>query len=83
METHMKTVSISLPGGMVRYIKERAREQGNLSDYIRTLIREDRKREEELRLERLLLEGMQSPKRELTPERWKQMKAEILEKIQQ
>jgi Arc/MetJ-type ribon-helix-helix transcriptional regulator len=80
METRMKTVSISLPGGMVQYVRERAREQGDVSDYICTLIREDRKREE-AQLEKLLLEGMQSPKRELTLERWKQLKAEILEKI--
>jgi len=60
METRMKTLSISLPGRMVQYVKERASEQGNLSDYIRTLIREDQKQRDRDRLEKLLVDGLAS-----------------------
>lgn len=81
MEMRMKTLSISLPGEMVRYVKERAKEQGNLSDYVRTLIREDRKREEEARLEKLLLEGLASGFVRI--EDWEHFKEDMLARLKQ
>lgn len=81
MQANMKTVSISLPETLFGYVRTRAKEQGNVSDYIRTLIRDDQKREKEARLQDLLLEGVRSKSAVLTPEHWEQLKAEILERI--
>ena len=55
-------MSLSLPTGLKEYVKERVRLEhfGTPSDYIRGLIREDLKRSEEDRLERMLLAGLSS-----------------------
>jgi hypothetical protein len=48
------------------------------SDFIRDLIREDKRRQEQTRLERLLLEGLESGSERLTPEEWKALKKAVL-----
>lgn len=57
-----KTIHISLPESLKQYMDERVNEghYSTLSDYIRTLVREDQKRRAEERLENLLLEGIES-----------------------
>ncbi|MGI0034956.1 MAG: ribbon-helix-helix domain-containing protein [Nitrososphaera sp.] len=57
-----KTIHISLPESLKEYMDERVSEEhySTLSDYIRTLVREDQKRQAEERLEKLLLEGLES-----------------------
>ena len=57
-----KTIHISLPDPLKEYMDERVTE-GNystLSDYVRVLVREDQKRHAEERLEKLLIEGLES-----------------------
>jgi len=50
-----------------------------LSDYIRALIREDQKRQAEERLEKLLLEGLDSGRGAvLGSKEWKQFKKKVL-----
>jgi antitoxin ParD1/3/4 len=58
------TMNISLPDALKEYVKERVDEErySTPSDYIRALIREERKRRDEKKLEQMLL-------RELTPVR--------------
>jgi antitoxin ParD1/3/4 len=55
-------MKISLPGPLKGYIKERMEEEhyDSASDYIRAVIREERKRREEKKLEQKLLEGINS-----------------------
>lgn len=57
-----KTIHISLPESLKEYMDKRITEQhyATLSDYIRALVREDQKRQAEERLEKLLLEGLES-----------------------
>lgn len=57
-----KTMSISLPATLKDYIRKRVAEGdfSNASDYIRHLLREERKVRAEKRLEVLLLEGLDS-----------------------
>src|SRR5918992_1959903 len=57
-----KTIHISLPDPLKEYMDERVTE-GNystLSDYVRVLVREDQKRHAKERLEKLLIEGLES-----------------------
>ncbi|MGB2791244.1 MAG: type II toxin-antitoxin system ParD family antitoxin [Candidatus Moraniibacteriota bacterium] len=81
MKTRMKIISISLPGKMALRVKERASEFGNVSDYIRTLIREDQKRKDEEKLEKLLLDGLASGFVQI--EDWKHFKEDMLQKLKQ
>jgi antitoxin ParD1/3/4 len=59
-----KTMNISLPDTMKTFIEERIETDGygTVSEYVRDLIRDDQKRREEAKLERLLLEGLESGK---------------------
>jgi antitoxin ParD1/3/4 len=56
------SMNVSLPEALKDYVQERVAQGAfsNPSDYIRALIREDRKRQAEARLEALLLEGLDS-----------------------
>ncbi len=56
------TMNISLPVSMKSFIDERLAGEGygTASEYIRELIRADQKQQESLKLEKLLLERLQS-----------------------
>ncbi|MEA5469063.1 type II toxin-antitoxin system ParD family antitoxin [Spirulina sp. 06S082] len=58
----MKTMNVSLPETMRDYIEEQVKTggYGSVSEYIRDLIRQDRKRKAQDHLETLLLEGLDS-----------------------
>lgn len=74
------TLHISLSDSLKQRVKERVEEEhfSNPSDYVRTLIREDLKRQDERRLEALLLEGLESESRTFGPEEWKALKERVL-----
>jgi antitoxin ParD1/3/4 len=57
-----KTTHISLPESLIESAKIQAEEgqYGNVSDYVRSLIRKDVRQREEDKLERMLLEGVRS-----------------------
>ena len=58
----MSTMNISLPESMKQFVDERLSEHeyGTASEYVRELIRSDQRRREEEKLERLLLERLES-----------------------
>jgi len=58
----MATMNISLPDSLKHFVQERASssDYSNPSDYIRALIRADKLRAAEERLEQALLEGLNS-----------------------
>jgi antitoxin ParD1/3/4 len=67
----MSSVNISLPDSLRAFVERRTEEQGyrTVSDYFRDLIMSDQKRQGEARLEKLLLEGLNSGEPiEVTPE---------------
>ena len=67
----MSSVSISLPDSLREFVERRAEEQGygTVSDYFRDLVLKDQKRQGEVQLEKLLLEGLDSGESiEVTPE---------------
>jgi antitoxin ParD1/3/4 len=76
-----ESVHFSLPAPMRRWIDEQiqAGRYGNVSEYIRELIRRDQDRAAEARLEQLLLAGLDSGESvEVTPEFWERKKQELL-----
>lgn len=56
------TMNVSLPEGLKEYVRDRvsAGDYATPSDFVRALIRADKARQQKLKLERLLLEGLES-----------------------
>jgi antitoxin ParD1/3/4 len=78
-------MSISLPKHLKEFVKQRTQQAnfGTSSDYIRGLIREDRKQLEQERLEQELLQGLRSGKRiPMTAQAWKRLRADVAARIQ-
>jgi antitoxin ParD1/3/4 len=78
----MTTITISLPESLKSFIDEQlaTKGYGNVSEYLRTLLRDAQEREEEARLESLLLEGLASGGKDmpLTKAFWKDLKSEAV-----
>lgn len=78
----MTTVTISLPESLKTFIEKQvsAKGYGNVSEYFRTLVREAQTKEEEARLEALLIEGLASGEDlPLSQKFWRELKAEAAE----
>jgi antitoxin ParD1/3/4 len=75
----MTTITISLPDSLKTFIEEQVVREGfgTVSEYLRALVREEQKRKAQLRLESLLLEGIQSEASALTDEDWDEMRREL------
>ena len=75
----MPTVTISLPESLKTFIDSQlsTKGYGNVSEYFRTLLREAQQRDEDARLEALLVEGLASGKDvPMTRDFWKDLRAE-------
>ena len=80
----MTTVNISLPDSMRDFINEQLEKGGysTTSEYIRLLIRQDLEKVQKSRIEKLLLEGLDSGETiEITDEWWEQKRTQLLERI--
>lgn len=79
----MTTVTISLPESLKTFIDEQlaTKGYGNVSEYFRSLLRDAQEREEEARLEALLVEGLATGGNDIpiTREFWKDLKAEAID----
>ena len=76
----MTSLNVSLPKVLKEYVEGQARADGysTPSEYIRELIRDDRKRQAKEKLEAALLEGLNSgPAKEITPARWAQKRSSL------
>ena len=74
------SMNISLPESLRRYVHKRCAEAdySNPSDYVRALIREDKKRTAQQGLERLILDGLESGAAvEADTEYWDQKRAAL------
>ena len=81
----MTTVTISLPDSLKAFIDTQiaAKGYGNVSEYFRSLLREAQAKEQDARLEALLLEGLASKRIPLDAEFRKRLEAkteQILDK---
>jgi antitoxin ParD1/3/4 len=75
----MTTVTISLPESLKDFVERQlaSKGYGNVSEYFRTLLREARAKEEDAKLEALLVEGLASGDDiPLTREFWRKLKGE-------
>lgn len=76
----MTTVTISLPETLKTFIEEQlsTKGYGNVSEYFRSLLRDAQEREEEARIETLLLEGLTKGGDDipLTRAFWRELKTE-------
>ena len=82
----MATLNFSLPDDLKRWIEAQvaAGGYGNTSEYIRELIRLDRKRKVQEKLESLLLEGLDSGAPiEITPEFWEKKREELMARLRE
>ena len=76
----MTTVTISLPDSLREFIDREVENKGygNVSEYVRGLLRDAQKKEADARLESLLLEGLASGQdRPHNLEFWREIKAEV------
>ena len=76
----LTNMNVSLPDTLKEYVEERenADGYGTASEYMRELIREDKKRKAQERLESLLLEGLESGDPvPVTPDLWKNLWARV------
>ena len=80
----MPTLNFSLPEDLKIWIDTQVATggYGNTSEYLRELLRLDRKRKSEERLESLLLEGLESLEAgkgiEITPEFWEKKRQDLI-----
>lgn len=75
----MTTVTISMPESLKEFIDQevQAKSYGNVSEYVRGLLREAQTREADARLQTLLLEGLTSGEDiPLTQNFWRELKAD-------
>jgi antitoxin ParD1/3/4 len=74
----MTTVTISLPESLKKFVDAQlaSKGYGNVSEYFRSLLREAQAKEEDARLQALLLEGLASDRIPLTDTFWADLKAE-------
>ena len=78
----MTTVTISLPESLKEFIdvEVQTKGYGNVSEYVRGLLRAAQTKDADARLEALLLEGLASGKDiTLTPDFWRELKADAAE----
>ena len=82
----MTTVNFSLPDDLKRWVEAQVASggYGNTSEYIRELIRLDRKRKAEERLEAFLIEGLDSGEPiEVTSEYWERKRRELVARVEE
>jgi len=75
----MATITISLPESLKDFIDDevQTRGYGNVSEYVRGLLRAEQTKRADARLEELLLEGLVSGEDiALTPAFWRELKAD-------
>jgi len=78
----MTTITISIPESMKEYIEREISRgsYGTVSEYFRSLVRENQRQKSQERLEELLLEGLQSEAREMTKEDWNDIRRQLRER---
>ncbi|AFY87784.1 MULTISPECIES: type II toxin-antitoxin system ParD family antitoxin [Chroococcidiopsis] len=80
----MKSINISLPDAMRAYVEEQVANgsYSTISEYFRELVRQDRERKAQERLEALLLEGLASGQETpITAQDWQDIRQTVRERI--
>ena len=76
-------MKVPLPATQEDYVKAQASTSGcsTPSEYIRLLIHADQRARELEELERKILEGLDSPTREMTPDDWQELRSTLRKKL--
>lgn len=79
----MQGMNISIPDPLKEFVDQQiaSGRYGSVSEYVRELIREDEKRKAQLKLEGMLLEGLNGPAKEMTKKNWAVLKKQVLEQL--
>jgi Arc/MetJ-type ribon-helix-helix transcriptional regulator len=84
-ESDLTSFTVSLPRAQKEYLQQQAVATGcsTPSEYVRRLIHADQKARAKEELETKLLEALNSPAREMTPEVWAELEAEARSRIEE
>lgn len=79
----MTSMNISLPFSMKEFIENEVTREGygTASEFVRELLREAKKRRDEEKLEKLLLEALDSPASPMTKKDWEEIKERGLTRL--
>lgn len=82
-EHDLTSMTVSLPASQKAWVKAQAVASGcsTPSEYVRRLIHADQKAREQEELERKILEGLDSPAREMTSEDWQELRSTLRKKL--
>ena len=81
----MQTMNISLPEQLKEFVDDQvgSGRYSSVSEYVRDLIRDDEKRKAQEKLEKLLMEGIQSSgPTEMTRQDWEDIRREALKQFE-
>ncbi len=79
---NMTSMNISLPEALKRFVEDQVSGGGysTVSEYLRELIRQAQRRQEDEARDAKLVAGLQSPTSEMKPEDWAALRGRILER---
>jgi len=82
-KSELTSMTVSLPSVQKDYVREQATASGcsTPSEYIRRLIHADQKAHEQEELERKVLEGLDSPSREMTAKEWSKLRQNLKSRL--
>ena len=82
-DNDLTSMTVSLPATQKAYVKAQAAASGcsTPSEYVRRLIHADQKVREQEELERKILEGLDSPSREMSSEDWLELRGTLRKKL--
>ena len=83
-KNELTSMTVSLPSTQKDYVREQAAATGcsTPSEYIRRLIHADQKAHEQEALEIKVLEGLESPAREMTGKEWSKLRQTLRAKLE-
>ncbi len=81
--SELTSMTVSLPATQKAYVRAQAITSGcsTPSEYIRRLIHADQRLREREELERRILEGLDSPSREMTAEAWQGLRSTLRKQL--
>jgi antitoxin ParD1/3/4 len=79
----MSTIQLDLPEPIRQFVDEQVAKEGfgGPGDYIQSILRDLQKRKAQEDVEAALLQGLDSPARELRSEEWADMRREALQRV--
>ena len=80
----LTSMTVSLPIAQKDYVREQAAASGcsTPSEFIRRLIHADQVEKEKAKLEELILEGLNSPAKVMTKERWESLCGDLARQLE-